>query len=315
MNDVIKGMKDKVAKGIVLQMVKESPVLQKINFETTDSYVNKSWQSKSVTDAVWRDIGTTFSETKDIFDELVEGIYLMGGMIDIDEALKRPGQKEIDVYAENLLLQSKRFNYGFMETFINGDRAVDPKTFNGLKVRVEAVGGNQVIAGGSLSLVASSANRQTFLDIIRRSFFDCGTEGKPDLIITSRKGYLALTSVARREGLLDVGKDNFDRAIDTFDGVALVWAGTKGDQVTEIIPSDAETAAGARIGGTDTSYYVVKFGYPYIQGLQMAPPKRIFDDICDDGVTHRVVFEWPVGLSVMNTRAIVRIRGITANVG
>jgi len=313
MADIVAGLKDDVVKGIVLQFVRQNLVFQKISFVGTDSFVTKTWELETVTDAVWRSIGESFSETKDKFKEQFEGIYLMGGQIDIDTALLLPGQKEIDAYAENIALQSKRYMYGFMEAFINGDRATNPETFDGLKTRIEAIGGDQVIAGGSLDLSASSANRQTFLDYMHRGIEYCGDPG-PDLILTSRRGKLALTSVARREGLYDVGRDMFDRKIDMFAGIPVMWAGTKGDQSTEIIPV-TETAAGARTGGSDTSYYFVQLGHPYVQGMQMRPPQRLYDGVISDGVTRRVVFQWPVGLRMSNNRAVVRLRGITANVG
>ena len=42
----------------------------------------------------------------------------------------------------------------------------------------------------------------------------------------------------------------------------------------------------------------------------MHEPKRIYDDIINDGVTHRTVFEWPVGLSKFHIKAVVRLRGV-----
>ena len=95
----------------------------------------------------------------------------------------------------------------------------------------------------------------------------------------------------------------------TFGGVVLDHAGTKGNQTTQVI-GVAETAAGARSGGSDTSFYFMKFGGQWLTGLQKESPKRLFDAVTDDGVTHRVVFEWPVGLMSFNTRAIGRVRGI-----
>ncbi len=44
--------------------------------------------------------------------------------------------------------------------------------------------------------------------------------------------------------------------------------------------------------------------------MQMHEPRRIFDDITDDGVTHRVVFEWPVGLMVFHDKSVVRMRNV-----
>ena len=306
--DMAAGMKDEVMQGIVLQYARSSLLFQLITFKDTPSFTQKGWENSSYTDAVWREIGAAYSETKDKFVEKFDGIYLMGGQIDIDRALRLPGQTELDAWAENLKLQSKRFSSGFLKEFIDGDRGINPERFNGIKQRVEAVGGDQVIAGGSLDLAASSANRQTFLDQLEQSIFEV-EDGEPDVIVTSKQGLWSLNRVARREGLYDTTKDAFDRKIDTYRGIPVIHAGVLGDQTTAIITA-TETAAGARVGGTDTSSYFVKFSHPNVQGIQMHEPKRIYDDIISDGVTHRTVFEWPVGLTMFQNKSVVRYRGV-----
>ena len=308
------GMKDKVMAGIIMQYARGSQLFQKISFEGTDSFTIKTWQNTSVTDAVFRSIGNAYTETKDKFSELNEGIYLLGGQIDVDRALRLPGQREIDAWAENLLLQSKRYQFGFTNTFINGDRAVNPDLFDGLKVRVErefvagGVGLDQVIEAAGLDLSASSANRQVFLDHMETAMYEVD-EGQVDLILTSKKGLFTVNRVARREGLYDTTKDSFDRKVDLFRGIPIMEAGTKGDQTTQIITS-TEDNAGDGTGSTRTSFYFIRFGQRYIQGWQMHEPKRIYDDIINDGVTHRTVFEWPVGLSAFHRKSVVRLRGV-----
>jgi len=306
--DQARGMKDQVMAGIVLQFAREGMVFQKLGFMSVDALTLKTWQLESVTDAVYRTIGNTYSETKDTFTEKFEGIYLLGGKIDIDRALRLPGQKEIDAYAENLLLQSKRFMYGFMDTFVNGDRSVNPDRFDGIKVRVTAVGGNQVVtaATNGLDVSASAANQHTFLDKVNQCIFDTGMDSKPDFIVTSRQGYLTLQSVARRLGLLDITKDAFDRQIFAYSGIPILDVGTKGDQSTQII-TNTETVG---TSSATTSFYFIRLGKQYLTGIQMHEPRRIFDDITDDGVTHRVVFEWPVGLATFHNKSIVHLKGV-----
>jgi len=314
MVDIARGLKDEVVQGVLLQWARQSQLMQNIPFEDVNSFIVKTWQNKTVTDAVFRDVGEAYSETKDEFTEKFEGVFLLGGQIDIDRALRLPGKMELDAHAENLSLQSERFMFGFTETFINGDRTTSPKGFDGLLKRTTDLdtGGDtdaRIKNASGLDLSTTSANRQTFLDQMHESFFNV-RNGQPDLIISGKRGFLSLRSVARREGLLDTTKDQFDRVIDVFAGVPIMFAGTKGDQSTEII-GNAELNDGSAItGGSATSLYVVKWGMPNIIGLQMGGPERTFDDITDDGVTHRTVFEWPVGLATFDNRSMVRISGV-----
>ena len=136
-------------------------------------------------------------------------------------------------------------------------------------------------------------------------------EGSPDVILTGKNGFLSLQAAARREGLLDTTRDQFDRQVMTFNGIPVVHVGTKGDQSTQIITNTENFTGSPITGGTATSFYLVRWGEPYTTGIQMNAPERIFDGILDDGVTHRVVFEWPVGLAFFHKRSVVRISGVT----
>lgn len=310
LQDMAQGSKDKVIAGVLMQLARQSKVMRMIPFDMMDSFWEKMWQLESVSDLGFRDIGDTYNDVKDTFSEVFEGIHFMGGKVDTDTALLRAKNKELDVHTQNTVdLMPLRWRYTFLEKFINGDRTSDPKEFNGLKKRVEDVGGDQVIAAGGLDLSASNANRQQFLDHLDQAIFEI-EDGAPDAILTSKKGHFSLTRVARREGLLDITKDSFDREVQMYRGFPIIYMGTKGDQSSEII-TDTETAAGARTGGTNTSYYFVKFGGPTnVVGLQMNQPERIFDDVIDDGVTRRTVFEWAVGLAVLQQKSVVRLRGV-----
>lgn len=307
--EMAKGMKDKVTAGLLLDFARQSSVMEMVSFEDTNSFVNKQWKVTSVTDAVNRSIGESYTETKDSFTPVSDGISLVGGQIDVDRALLLPTNRELDPYAENLMLQAQRYRYKFMSDFVDGNPLTNAEEFKGIKERVEDIGGDQVIAGGGLDLTASSANRQQFLDLIQQAIFEVA-EGMPDLILSSKQGLWQLERVARREGLLDTTKDAFDRTVKSFMGIRLDWAGTIGDQSTQVI-TNTETAAGARTGGANTSFYFIRFGGSYVQGLQMHEPRKIFDDIIDDGVTRRVVHEWPVGLKMFHNKSVVRLRGIT----
>lgn len=312
LQDMIAGLKDELMKGIVLQFARQSVLFQKLlPFRNVGSFSIKTWQATTVADAVFRDLGEGFANTKDEFTEKLEGVYLLGGKIELDSALLLPADanREIDPFAENVMLQAERYRYAYLNRFINGDRATDPKGFDGIRKRVNTVGGDQLIDAVALDLSASSANRQKFMDLVQQAIFETGADGTADAIITSKKGAWALQRAARREGLLNQNKDQFDRPIDAFMGVPILYAGRKGDQTTEIITS-TETAAGLDGSSTHTSFYVVKLGSPYVQGTQLGGPVRTFDAIIDDGVTRRIVFQWPVGLLTMHKKAVTRIFGV-----
>ncbi len=310
--DMAQGAKDEVMKGIILNFARQSTLMQRITFRTVDSLTVRAWRSNSVTAAGTRKIGESYATVRDGFEPVQDGLAAVGDQIDIDRLLTLPGQSELDAWAENLAQESERTRYKFLDLFINGDTTVTVEDFNGLKVRVTATGGDQVINGASgdvLDLSANDANRQTFLDKMNRAVFETGMDGMPDFIVTGKGGFFTLEAVARRLGLLNTAQDAFDRNIMVYKGIPVDYAGKKADQSTEIITTTEDPGDA---GNDSTSFYFLRMGHPYIQGVQLHEPKRVFDEILNDGVTHRTVFEWPVGLTAFHKKSITRLNNILA---
>ena len=311
--DIAAGLKDDVVAGIIMNFARQSAVMENIPFNDVSSFTDTQWSVDSLSEANFRSIGNSFAEVKDNPREIQDSVAFLGAQIDIDRALLKPTTHDVDVYADNVEWQSERFKYTFSDTFVNGDRNASPDKFDGLKKRVaDLVADGHTDArvdgasGDVLDVSSSSATRQTFLDKINEANFNIA-DGKSDLIITGKEGYLTLEAVARREGLLDTTQDSFDRDVKTFGGTRIDFIGTKADQTTQIITTTEDPGDA---GNDSTSFYFVRFARPYLTGIQLNPPERVFDDLTDDGVTHRVVFEWPLGLASKHKRAIVRLTNI-----
>jgi len=319
LRDMAQGMGETVAAGIVLNFARRSVMMDKLPFQNVDTFWVRKWLSDSFSEANFRQFGSSFTTVKDNLRDAQDSLSLLGGQIDIDMALKDAGQKEQDLYAYNINAQSDRFRYTFMDRFVNGNKVSDTEAFNGLSQRVDqfvADGHSDAkINGANADLSATSDIRQTFLDNLSDGLerIDAG-ESADDIgasvILTGREGYLSIASVARREGLLDTSKDSFDRTIDNFMGVPIVRAGTKADQSTSIITATESDDGTATTGADNTSFYIMRLGEPYVHGMQIGGPETPLDRLIDDGVTHRVVFQWKVGIGAWNKRSVVRYYGV-----
>lgn len=317
--DMAKGMKDDVMAGILFQNADHPAglLMQRLPYRDVTSRSVVQWQIDSVTPASTRRIGQGFGTVKDSFSPSNEGTYIYGDQLDIDRAhFRGRGDADLDPWAENLALEAERFRYRWNDDFINGNRGTNPDAINGLKKRLD-----DLVAGGfsetkiaassatsGLELGTSDANRHAFLDKFEESKFEL--RGMVDLVLTSQAGYLAMGRVARRSGLLDITKDVFDREVTNYAGIPVGWAGTKGDQTTEIILSTEDPGDG---GNDATSFYFVRFGPRYVHGIQLMAPEKSFDDILNDGVTHRVVWEWEVGLTSFDKRSFARLHKVVPN--
>ena len=305
--DMAQGAKDNVMAGIIINFARQSTLMQRMTFRPVDSLTATAWRVNGVTAAGTRKIGEAYATVRDGFEPVQDGLAAIGDQIDIDRLLTLPGQSEIDAWAENLALESERTRYKFLDTFINGDVTSDVEVFNGVKVRVVAVGGDQIVeglSGDSLDPGASDADRQTFLDKMNRATFETGMDGEPNMIITGKDGLFTVEAVGRRLNLLNTVQDAFDRDIMTYKGIPIDYAGTKADQSTQSITSTEDPGDA---GNDSTSMYFVKLGHPYVQGIQLHAPQRVYDEIINDGVTHRTVFEWPVGITMFHNKGVTRL--------
>ena len=317
LRDVAKGLKDDTAAGITSTFFRRSLLMDMLPFVEVNGYWRKKWLVDSLSDANFRQFGNSFTTVKDNVRDAVDSVVLLGGQIDIDMALREGGETEEDLYAANLAWQPDRFRYTFLDKFINGDRDNSTDEFNGLWKRTDdfvADGHTDAtINGSNIDVSASSANRQTFLDHLADGIDRIDADGDEigaNAIITGRAGYLTIASVARREGLLDTTKDSFDRTINKFAGIPFVRIGTKADQSTQIITATESDDGTSSTGADNTSFYICKFGDPYVAGLQFGAPAVPLDRLIDDGVTHRVVFQWKVGLQAFHKRSVVRLFAI-----
>jgi len=314
--DMAKGMKDELMQGVMLQFAQQSLLYQMLPFDDVNAWNVTQWQAESVSNAGFRRIGSPPAEQVDVFDKKNESVYIMSGKIDIDVALLEPVSREFNSYVENVAVQADRFRYGFSDAFINGDRTVDPDKFNGLKRRIadlNAGGFTDVLvpadsASSGLELGSTSAKRHQFLDKFEDAEFEVA-DGMVDIILTSKKGYHALGRVGRREGLLDTTRDMFGRKVIDFRGIPILWAGTLGNQTTEIITSTEDPGDG---GNDATSYYFCRLGSNHVRGIQLAPIKKIYDQVTSDAITHRIAFDWYVGLR-SNKRSAVRLSKVVPN--
>lgn len=307
--DVLKTARDAKQKALVWSLVYESPLMEKFPFATHRALQVSAIRVNTVEDAAFRPVGGSYTESTISPEVVTEGISPMGGAFEIDRLMLEVAEDPATSRAIQLENKFRSIKYKFHDQLVNGDRAVDEMGFDGLKKRVDVLPASQKIlaATGGLDVKASTSNQHTFLDKVHELVYAVA-DHKPDFIITGKDGYLVLSSVARRAALLDVTRDQYDRVVVKFMGVPVVDVGTKGDQSTQIITKTEDPGDG---GLDTTSYYAVRLGAEqYLGGIQAHSPKIIFDGVKDDGVTHKVVVEWPVGIALWHKYAVARLFGV-----
>lgn len=268
------------------------------------------WQT--IMSSAFRKLNAGYSEATGTTEDIVETLFLLGGDIKVDRVIAEAGN-----YVENPLetqtkMRAKSMAFQFLDSFINGDNAVDADSFEGLKKRVAGMPSRMSIdlaaAGDSLKVLASAANEQAFIDALHKGVKYSGATH----ILMNEDTWLGVGQVLRRLGLLNTVTDQYDRQFEAFRGVPLIDVGLKSDKSTEIITNTEDPGDG---GNDSTSIYFVRFDTDEgLHGIQLAGKGMDVYDPLDGAelesgpqILRRV--DWPVGLMNVSQYCIARLKG------
>ena len=307
---------DILRKGIINTLIMESNLLEMCPWETIGQLSTGVIRIQDLPSVGFRRINAAYDKS-DIghLEHAVENISLFGRDIDTDEAIARSKNTIEDARAIQRRLVTMAIAYSFNNSFINGVVTVDtPLVFNGLRKRVDDLAvtytGQKIDAGcAGVGILNSSANSHAFLDKLDQLMYAIKGH-RPDYLLMNAKTLLAVRSLLRREKLLDVTKDMFDRQIDTYQGARMVDIGVTADQTTEII-TNSETSAGIDGTSEHTSIYAVKFGIGDMTwGIQQFPIEVKDMGEIEEKPVYRDRVTWNLGLATVDPRSLGRIYGI-----
>lgn len=313
---------DVLKKGILENIIRDAPVTENLPFEGVSSLAVYGLRVKSLPDVAFRDINETYTEATDAHvEEVWESVYVLGGEIRFDRLFQYVKNTVQDPKTFQTAMKVKAAAFKFNDYFINGDHAVDPKGFEGLTKRVAAMPASQSIyyagvagdATAALDPTAAIANARSFFDHLEEQWI-ATNQGNVTHIFCNQGMILGLGKALRYAGtnagvgMLDTGKDSFDRTFYTYRGVKLFDMGLLKDQATQVI-TDTETANDA--GADATSIYMASIGsgLDQLTGIQLHPllseqlPKTTSTS---DGL----LLEWPVGLCNFGSYCITRGRNV-----
>ena len=149
----------------------------------------------------------------------------------------------------------------FSDAFINGDVAVDSKSFDGLD---KAIAGSttEVIPTSAIDLSSSAAidtNWKVFLDTLRRAV--AKLDGTSTMIIVNRETYSVFQSIADRAASFTIGRNEIGNETLQWNGIPLVVLGDK--------PASSDPIISIEGDGT-TSLYLARIG---IDGVHAISPE------------------------------------------
>lgn len=328
--DIARQKKDDFDAGVVEAFTMECDISRKLPLQTINTTEVQNRRTNSVPTVGFRKRGEAFGEVKGgLMDDVADAVYPMGGTIKIDKMDWRDKKLVGNVMMDRIKLAVKGMSWKFNELFINGDHGVDEDEFEGIKVRLAAsqkskqtVYGNS--ASASLDIAAAlaantTATLQTFLDRIDDAIYECDGH-KADICLTNADGIKAIKATLRRlslykdaepvdpptfgSGQRRTGSTNYQAAVWRYNDVDFIDMGKDHNQVNPIV--------GTETFGSDACrpFYFLKFGHPYVYGIQQYPMETSKPKLLDDDVTIQVTIDWPVGLHQAHPESMAKLAGV-----
>jgi hypothetical protein len=291
---------DILTKMVIDHLVKDDPVLQRLQFETlvgnSDTYVKISSRGGGID---VREVGDTWTESTLAVTSDTVTLKVLGGDADIDNFLKETRSNKIDLRGEVINSKVADLKDYFNYLFYYGT-AYNSNAYSGMHQLMTDTTYNTVHEGSTATgSLLNIANLRTALDMIRGF--------KPDMIVMSRLMRRSLATYFDSVGdKMPSVINKFGMMVPSFDGIEIDPSDFISD--TETISSDAFAA---RTGGACSSIFILTFdplGACGVQGPSGLQVKPLGDLETKDA--ERVRIRWPVAIKMKHLRSCAKLDGV-----
>lgn len=311
-------------KGIFTNIIRDAQIFEKIPFENVSSLrVMATRWAKLPTGGAFRKLNGSYTASEEgQVEQVEESLFGFGGEITYDRVIDKLTNFIENPITVQTKMKVKALAYNWKDYFINGDHAVDPDGFEGLKKRVSNLPSRQKVCwttsatAAPLDPTASTANARRYLDVLDIIAHYCNGN-QVNAYFANEAQILGIGRVMRylqlNGNMLDVSKDTVGREFLTYKGKPVFDMGYKADQSTEII-TNTEVAGDA--GADSTSLYACSFDKEQgIYGIQLEPMK-VYDPLngaessSSPSVLRRI--DWWNGLAMFGSYGLVRAWNLAA---
>jgi HK97 family phage major capsid protein len=239
--------------------------------------------------AAFFDVGDTWTEGTPTFTQITTPLKIIGGDADVDNYLLQTRSNVQDLQAAVIRLRAKAVQQKFEDTFLNGDTAVDAKSFDGIdKLTIGGQALTMGVNGATLTL--------TKLD----ELVDAVKGGPPAMLLMSKRSRRSLNTLARASGsLLQADRNDFGQMVQFYDGVPVAVSDYITDTKTVGSSSDCSTIYAMQVGEGAVA------GLTSPGGLQV----EVVGSLETKDAT-RTRVKWYVALALFNTIKVAKLIGV-----
>lgn len=253
--------------------------------------------------AGFRNVNEEYATSEVEKQRFTADLKIFGGGFKVDRVIANMGGIADEV-ALQMAQKIKAAGALFNDTVINGDSAVDSKSFDGLEKALKG-SSTEYKPVAAIDLSTSEAvtkNFQAFLDALDE--FLMTLDGKPSFIGGNTKLIAKLRACARRAGMYQVTKDSFGNQVESYGGIPFVDFGSKPGTNDDVVKT--ETTG-------ETSLYAARIGLDGFHGISMAgqpPVKTWLPDFATAGAVKEGEVEMIAAVALKATKAAGVMRKI-----
>lgn len=286
---------DPVRRGAIETAIQVSYVWDRIPFEPIEGNSYAYDKDKVLPGTAFRTVNEAYVESTGVINSDTERLVILGGDADVDRFIEKTMQSSRGVLmADQIRMKLESAQATYVDAFFNGDVAVEPKGFDGLRKRLV---GAQVLDSTSVT------SNEAFLDDLDALMGSVA--GGPDVVYGPSSLIAGLKSLGRKVGGADyinseiTGKREF-----TWNGVPFIdpgqhWSGR------DILGVDATN------GG---DFYAVKFATNFnqtgVMGITNGGLQAYALGELQEKPAYRTRIDFYTGMVVQGGKAAARLRGV-----
>lgn len=289
LQDAARLSQDMLVRGVVETVIEESAVLRYLPFIQIVGNSLRYNQEMTLGSVDFYAVGDTWNESAMTVTEQTAQLAILGGDADVDAFLQQTYSDPNDLRALVVAAKAKALAHAFSDTFFNGDVALNPAQFDGVK---KLSAGARTMSKGPNGAVLLLDHLDELIDMIK--------PGMPQTLFCSKRIRRKLSSLRRASGsVLETSTDAFGRRVLTYDGIPV--------EVDDHL-SDTETKG---TSADCSSIYAVQFGFQTglcgldNGGIQVQPIGAL-----ETKDAWRTRIKWYVGLALFRDIALARLEGV-----
>ena len=245
----------------------------------------------------FRGTNETLDASYGVLNPQSERLKVLGAEVDVDTSII--DMRGPTVVGDQVRMKVTSMRMTFEDNFINGDEAANPRSFDGLKRRINAGSSQSINMNGALSLSALDE----LIDAV-------DAMGGQKVLIMNKKMRRRLNTASRATtigGFINYELDSFGRRVTQYGDVPIIVTDTNAQN--QPVQPFTETSS-------STSIYCVAMGdllTTAIQGRcrgQFGISVRAMGEVPDAPVD-RTRIEWYCGMAIYNGRSAARLYGVT----